>query len=126
MKRPLLSVTVKARFTSFTVLERVAAGARNSDPETLATEGTWAEAAKLKQTNIAQANKQKTTNPSRECTLLPRIVASTWRRGKLRLLKSCSRNIPCPGTFTLPLVPLRLSTIFYTTGIGNASFAGVL
>jgi len=139
MKWPLLSVTVKARFTSFTVLEIVAAGARNSDPETLATEGTWAEAAKLKQINKERTNKEeKRTNPSLECTLLPRNAASTtasfvdrapmMRRVKLRLLKNCRRNISCPGdcSFSLPPVPVRLSPIFYTAGLGNASFAGVL
>src|SRR5260370_23493399 len=79
MKWPLLSVTVKARFTSFTVLEIVAAGARNSDPETLATAGTWAEAAKLKQINNERTNKEekKRTNPSLAFTLLPRNAAFT-------------------------------------------------
>src|SRR5260370_1382625 len=138
MNWPLLSVTVKARFTSFTVLEIVAAGARNSDPDALATEGTWAEAAKLKQINKERTNKEekKRTNPSLECTLLPRNAASTtasfvdrapmMRRVKLRLLRNCRRNISCPDTFPLPRVPVRLSPIFYTTGLGNASFAGVL
>src|SRR5947209_5745637 len=77
MKWPLLSITVKARFTSFTVLEIVAAGAINSDPETLATEGTWAEAAMLRQTNKERTTTEKRTNPSRACILLPRNAAST-------------------------------------------------